>query len=147
MSNFRGSRAALLSAGLMAFGLTIVACNQQPKSSQEEDREIRQKSAEVTSTVKKGAEETAAETKEAAAKAQEKLDAVAAGVKDGLNSNTRIDLNSATEEKISTLPGIGPHKAGEIVKARPYGSSHELVSKGILSESQFERISPQVTAR
>lgn len=147
MKTFRASRTAVLSAGLMVFGLTIIACNQQPKSSQEEDKEIRQKSAEATATVKKGAEETAAETKQAAAKAEEKLDAVAAGVKDGLNSNTRIDLNSATAEKISTLPGIDLKKADQIVKDRPYGSSHDLVAKGILSESQFERISPQVTAR
>jgi DNA uptake protein ComE-like DNA-binding protein len=147
MKTFRMSRIALFSAGLMLLGLTIVACNQQPKSSQEADKEIRQKSAEVTATVKKGAEETAAETKDAAAKAEEKLDAVAAGVKDGLNSNTRIDLNSATAEEISTLPGIDLKKANQIVKDRPYGSSHDLVAKGILSESHFERISPQVTAR
>ena len=147
MKTFGMSRIASFSAGLMVLGLTMVACNQQPKSSQEEDKEIRQKSAEATATVKQEAQVTAAETKQAAAKAEEKLDAFAAGVKDGLNSNTRIDLNSATAEKMSTLPGIDLKKANQIVKDRPYGSSHELVAKGILSESQFERISPQVTAR
>jgi competence protein ComEA len=148
MNAFRGTKSGLIAIVLGVLGLATVACSERPKTTEEQDREIRQKSAEVTATIKQGAKETAAEAKVAAADAGHKLGAVAAGVKEGLQSgNARVDLNTATVERLATLPGIGNSKARQIVKGRPYGSSHDLVAKGILSESQYERISPQITAR
>lgn len=137
-------------AALAGMLLVIIlgGCNDRPRSSEQQDREIQQRSAQATAAVKQGAQETAAETKDAAAQAKEKLDAVAAGVKEGWNGKSgRLDLNAATVEQVAILPGIGRPKAEQIVKARPYGSTHDLVARGLLSESQYERISGQITAR
>jgi len=126
----------------------FVGCSPQPKTAEQQDQEIRQKSAEATATIKEGAKQTAEETKKAAAEADRKLTAVAEGVKDGLQSGSgRLDLNAASEESLATLPGIGERKAEQIVKARPYGSTHDLVAKGILSQTQYERISTRITAK
>ena len=151
MRHFRLDGDVLLTALLaMVAAVVLVACNPnpQPKTAEQQDQEIRQKSAEATATIKEGAKQTAEETKKAADDAGRKLNAVAEGVKDGLQSgNGRMDLNSAPEEHLATLPGIGERKAQQIVKARPYGSTHDLVARGILSESQYERISTKITAK
>ncbi len=150
MSIFRADRLTLARVGVTAMTLVfgLAACSDRLKTPEQRDREIQQKSAEATATITQGAKEVASETSKAAAVAERKLDAVAAGVKEGLQTNSnRLDVNTATAEKVATLPGIGKTKAQQIVKARPYGSTHDLVARGILTESQYERISPQITAR
>ncbi len=59
----------------------------------------------------------------------------------------RIDLNSASEENLRTLPGIGEARAAAIIKGRPYGGKDELVRKGILSEGVYDKIKDLVIAR
>jgi DNA uptake protein ComE-like DNA-binding protein len=140
------SKRTVLAGALLV--IILSGCSNRSKSAEQQDREIQQKTAQATATVKQGAQETAAETKDAADQAKEKLDAVAAGVKEGWNGKSgRLDLNAATVDQVATLPGIGRPKAEQIVKARPYGSTHDLVARGLLSESQYEHISSQITAR
>ena len=43
-----------------------------------------------------------------------------------------IDINSATEEQLRTVPGIGEAYAKKIVAGRPYRAKNELVQKKIL---------------
>jgi DNA uptake protein ComE-like DNA-binding protein len=149
MSHFRKNREVLLTALLaISSSFFLGGCSPQPKTSEQQEQEIRQKSAEATATIKEGAKETAEETKKAADDAGRKLNAVAEGVKDGLQSSSgRMDVNAASVDSLMTLPGIGEGKAKQIVKARPYGSTHDLVAKGILSQSQYERISTKITAK
>ncbi|HVJ09131.1 MAG TPA: helix-hairpin-helix domain-containing protein [Acidisarcina sp.] len=150
MKRLRAKHLRILQAGALLLPLVfgIGACQEKPKTAEQQDREIQQKSAEATVKIKEGAQEAASKTKEATADAQRKLNAVAAGVKEGLQTNPdRLDLNTATVEKVASLPGISKAKAEQIVKARPYESTHDLVVRGILTESQYERISSQITAR
>jgi DNA uptake protein ComE-like DNA-binding protein len=149
MRHFRLNREVLLTALLLtSASLFLSACNERPKTAEQQDKEIRQKSAQASVAIKEGAKQTAEETKKAAADAGRTLTAVAAGVKDGLQSGSgRMDLNAAPTENLATLPGISMAKAERIVKLRPYGSTHDLVTKGILSESQYERISTKITAK
>lgn len=143
-----GSNQRFVFATLLAMSVILAGCRPQPKTAEQQDAEIRQKSAEATATIKEGAKQTAEATKNAATDAGRKLNAVAEGVKDGLQSGSgRMDLNSASEANLVTLPGIGETKAKQIVKARPYDSTHDLVAKGILSQSQYERISERITAK
>ncbi len=58
-----------------------------------------------------------------------------------------LDLNSASRKRIETLPGITPSIAGRIVDGRPYESPSDLVSRGILTERELERIEDQVTVK
>jgi len=144
-----------ISAGLLS-ALILAGCASAP---QQQDQQLQQQAAQTTQEVKQGAKEAAAEAKVATANAGRELKDIAAGVRQGLHTSGsdgasgpkpsagRIDLNSASEEDLAGLPGIGDSKAKEIIAARPYGSSHDLVGKGILSESHYERIARKVTAR
>jgi competence protein ComEA len=61
----------------------------------------------------------------------------------------RIDINSAPEAVLETLPGIGPVRAGRIVESReqdgPFERPEELVERGLIPQSVFEQILDLIT--
>jgi DNA uptake protein ComE-like DNA-binding protein len=117
------------------------------------DQEIRRKSAEATRQVQKGAKQLSADTKVAAANAVNGVNAVAQGVKDGVNSGKQgdsgdlVDINSASTARLAMLPGISISKAHDIVKGRPYRDPHALVHRGLLTQEQYDHIAGEITAR
>ena len=58
-----------------------------------------------------------------------------------------IDVNSASEEKLRTLPGVGPAKAQAIIAGRPYKGKDDLVKKNVLSPNVFDGIKDRIVAR
>ena len=59
-----------------------------------------------------------------------------------------IDLNSATQAELESLPGVGPATAQKIITAReeaPFGAVDELRSRGILGEKTFEKVRDLLT--
>lgn len=129
---------------LMTVGLA--ACNSTPS-----DEQLRQQAQQTTQQAKEGAKQAAADAKAAAANAEQKVNDIAAGVKAGLQSNSKpgtpVNINSASEEQLRALPGITPAEARRIVRHRPYNSPQELVSKDILTQAQFDRISSRISAQ
>jgi DNA uptake protein ComE-like DNA-binding protein len=127
----------------------LASCN----NSAPNDEQLKQQAAQATETAKQDSKEALAQARVAAQVAEQKVNDVAAGVKEGMQSNsapsagTRIDLNNASDADLASLPGISPLKAREIIRHRPYASDHELVKFGILSEKQFDAIAPQVTVK
>ena len=105
--------ACLLVAGL--------ACspNQSPD-------QIREKTAEETSAIKR-------DTK-----------AVAEGVKEGLSGKKSVDLNKATRSELSALPGITDKQADHIIAERPYADAHQLVSRHVLTEDEYSQIQDRI---
>jgi DNA uptake protein ComE-like DNA-binding protein len=105
---------------LLATGL---ACspNQSPD-------QLREKTAEATSTLRQ-------DTK-----------AVAEGVKEGLasNSKTAIDLNKASKNDLLALPGITTPKADRIIAERPYADTHQLVTRHVVSEDEYAQIQDRI---
>jgi DNA uptake protein ComE-like DNA-binding protein len=109
---------------LALLALTLASCmacapNQSPD-------QIREKTAEATSAIKR-------DTK-----------AVAEGVKEGLSSKTSVDLNKASKDDLSALPGITSQKADRIIAERPYAGTRQLVTRHVLSEEEFAKIHDRV---
>jgi DNA uptake protein ComE-like DNA-binding protein len=123
------------------------------RSTSKNDQQLRQKSADATRDLKKDAKQLSDNTKVAAANAVNGVNAVAQGVKDGVESNKNgasddlVDINSASTVTIALLPGISISKAQDIVKRRPYRSPRSLVQRGLLTQEQFDRIADKVTAK
>jgi len=57
---------------------------------------------------------------------------------------SQVDLNTATEQELDKLPGVGPATAKKIIAGRPYASVSELSRSGI-SKRQIDQITPLVT--
>ena len=56
-----------------------------------------------------------------------------------------ININSATQSELESLPGIGPVYAEKIINGRPYQSIEELKSKKVIGESLYNKIKDKLT--
>ncbi len=54
-------------------------------------------------------------------------------------ANSPINVNTATQKELETLPGIGEVTAAKIVSGRPYKTVQDLMKAGV-SDSQMEKI-------
>ena len=104
------------------FSLTILLCCLGAACTNQNPDQIRQKTAEETSAIKR-------DTK-----------ALAEGVKDGLSNKKTVDLNKASKDELTSLPGVTPQDADRIIAERPYANTHQLVSRRIISEDEYGQI-------
>src|SRR5438270_13824976 len=111
-----------LTAWIALAAASSLACapNQSPD-------QIREKTAEATSRLKR-------DTK-----------AVAEGVKAGLTSKRSIDSNKGSKSDLASLPGISSELADRIIAERPYASTRQLVTRHVLSEHESALVSNRVT--
>src|SRR5215467_7850054 len=58
----------------------------------------------------------------------------------------KVDINSASEEELEALPGVGAATAEKIIAGRPYASVADLEKAGV-SAKTIEQIKPLVTAK
>lgn len=68
----------------------------------------------------------------------------------GTPSETRIDINRASEAEIDALPGIGPTTAAKIIRSRmskPFARTEELQTRGIITARTYADIRDLVTTR
>ena len=61
-------------------------------------------------------------------------------------SAPKVDINSASKEDLMKVPGIGDATADKIIAGRPFKSKSELESKGIVTKSEYSKISAHVIA-
>ena len=107
-----------------AVGLILSGCNSKKQSPDE----LRQKTAETTAELKRDAQ------------------AVAQGVREGWNRDKLVNINSASKSQLLGLPGMTSERANKIIAGRPYQRADELVTRGILSKAEYEKISRQIMA-
>jgi DNA uptake protein ComE-like DNA-binding protein len=143
--NDHRQRSLLAVAAILGMAV-LTACN--PPAN---DQRLQEQAAQATEQAKQGSKEALTDARVAAKNAEQAVNDVAAGVKQGIGSksasSSRVDLNAASGADLTALPGISVHKAKEIIDHRPYASSHDLVKEGLLTEAQYEEIASKVTVR
>src|SRR5271154_2478450 len=111
--NGKTHRSLLVIATLTGFGF-VAACN--PPAN---DQHLQEQAAQATEQAKQGSKQALADARVVAKNAEQAVNDVAAGVKQGIDSkstpSSRLDLNSASGADLTALPGISAHKAKEIL--------------------------------
>jgi competence protein ComEA len=59
----------------------------------------------------------------------------------------QLDINSASEDELKQLSGIGDALSKKIIDNRPYARKDELVSKKVLPRATYEKIKDQIIAK
>jgi competence protein ComEA len=98
-------------------------------------------------TQKQSPQELQQQTARATAEAKSDVKAVAQGIREGWNRDRPLDLNVATKEQLVSLPGVTEAEAERMVAGRPYNEPGDLVTRHIMSKSEYDKIADRVTAR
>jgi len=106
----------------LSFGLSACTTNQNPQ-------ELKEKTARATAELKVDAK------------------AVAAGVREGWSRDKPLDINSATHEQLSSLPGVTDAEADGIIAGRPYDDPAQLVTRHILPKVKYDKIADRLKAK
>src|SRR6266404_5465040 len=98
-------------------------------------------------TTKQNPQELKEKTARATAELKVDAKAVAAGVREGWSCDKPLDLNTATREQLTSLPGVTGVEADEVIAGRPYDSPDQLVTRRILPQSKYDKIADRLTAK
>jgi DNA uptake protein ComE-like DNA-binding protein len=146
------SRELWVSAALLSLLLALTGCDVRSSSDQDrraQDEKTKDDTAKAVEKAKPALQEAGRDIAKAANAAAEEVRAAAQGAKEGWQrgGHSAVDLNSATETDLTALPGVTPRTAKRIIAHRPYRDKHDLVSKGVLSESAYDKISDDVETK
>jgi DNA uptake protein ComE-like DNA-binding protein len=130
--------------------LHSAGCWSNSEDQRKRDEKIREEAAKAAEQAKPQIQEAGRELGRAAEKAAEEAHAAAQGAKEGWERGGQrhpVDLNSASAQELAALPGISRSEAEKIIEGRPYHSKRDLVSKGILSESEYAKVRDYTTVK
>lgn len=111
------------------------------------DEKARQDAEKATERAKPEIEAAGRAIGRAAQTAAEEARAAAKGIEEGWKQggHAPVNVNAASEEQLRSLPGITQREARRIIEKRPYQAKHELVLKGALSESTYQKVQDEVS--
>ena len=66
--------------------------------------------------------------------------------KSSSSSASKLDINAATADQLKALPGIDAATAQKIIAGRPYHAKNDLVSKKIITQTEYDSIKEQIIA-
>ena len=122
-------RIRMIAASLAAAGLILILTGCFSCSVKQNPQQLKERTAETTAALKSDAK------------------AVASGVREGWSRDKPLDINHATKAQLESLPGISAATADRIIANRPYAKRDDLLSRGIVTRREYERISDQLTAK
>lgn len=103
------------------FSVGCISC-----STRQNPDELREKTARTTAELKSDAK------------------AIAQGIHEGLKRDEKIDINHAPKTQLTKLPGVDEAMAEKMIGARPYKTPHELVSRHVVSEEEYQRMKDHI---
>ncbi len=124
----------IATTGLISLGLLVIPA-------------LAQDATTTGGTQDTGHNDTNAKTQKAMKKAANKTQDMASDTKDAVSGKKRVDINSATVEQLSVLPGVDAATAQKIVDNRPYHGKNDLVKKDVVSADEYAKIKDQVVAK
>jgi DNA uptake protein ComE-like DNA-binding protein len=126
---------------LSGIALAFAACSNDPATT-------RKQAENATEQLKQETREAAGDIKKGAQVAKTDLRAAAEGVKEGINdkNSSQVNVNTASKAELMGLPGVDEAQANAIIADRPYRSAHQIVSKGAVSEDEYQKIASRLTA-
>ena len=62
-------------------------------------------------------------------------------------SSKLLDINTASQDELKSLPGIGDAYSAAIIKNRPYANKSQLVSRKVIPQATYEKISDRIIAK
>ncbi len=86
-------------------------------------------------------------TADLTAAAKRNTGAVVKGVFEGLLRKGPTNINKASAKDLQALDGVTPAQAQAIIAGRPYDNTSQLVSKGILTKSQYSKLRSQMLVK